>query len=98
MPRRIDRRQHRDVDIACGVGQKLRGVLLAARRHRIDVEEKRLAAGWRLTESAASVLDAAVTAEMMMSAPRTASAAEPAHRTPIVSAAALSFPPSACGN
>ena len=42
-----------------------------------------------LTERAASTLDAAVTAETIMSASRTASAADEAQRTPIASAGAL---------
>ena len=41
-----------------------------------------------LTDCAASTLDAAVTAETIMSAPRTASAADAAQRTPIASPAA----------
>ena len=48
MPRRIDRRQHGDVDIARGVAEELCGLLLAAGRNRIDVEEIRLAGEMRL--------------------------------------------------
>ena len=47
-----------------------------------------------LTDCAASTLDAAVTAEMTMSAPRTASAAELRDRTPMLSPACRSFSPS----
>jgi hypothetical protein len=41
MPRRINRRQHRDVDIAAGIAEELCGVLLAAGRYRVDVEKVR---------------------------------------------------------
>src|SRR5580700_11063995 len=51
-----------------------------------------------LTACTASTLDAAVTAEMTRSTPRTASAAELAQRTPAAWAASLSLPPAACGN
>ncbi len=51
-----------------------------------------------LTDCAASTLAAAVTADTMMSASRTASAAEDAQRTPIASALRLSLSPSVCGN
>ena len=99
VPRRIDRRQHRDIDIARLVAEQLRGLLLAAGRDRIDVEEIRLAdQDAPLTDCAASTLDAAVTAAMTMSASRTASAAEVARRTPIASAALASFSPSLFGN
>ena len=50
------------------------------------------------TDSAASPLDAAVTAEMTSSASRTASAADRAIRTLIASAAARSFVPWGFGN
>jgi len=50
------------------------------------------------TDCAASTLAAAVTAETTMSAPRSASAAEEAQRTPIASPARLSRSPSVCGN
>ena len=42
MARRMDRRQHRDIDIARRVAKELCGFLLAAGRDRIDVEEERL--------------------------------------------------------
>ena len=48
-----------------------------------------------MTDCAASTLEAAVTAEMIMSAPRIASAAEPAQRTPAASPARRSFCPCA---
>ena len=51
-----------------------------------------------LTDCAASMLDAAVTAEMTMSASRTASAAEPAQRAPLAAAACRRALPCACGN
>jgi len=51
-----------------------------------------------LTDCAASTLDAAVTAETITSAPRTASAAEPALVTPMAAAASRSRSPSAFGN
>src|SRR5579863_4901911 len=50
------------------------------------------------TDCAAAVLDAAVTAEMIKSALRTASAADCATPTPIAPAACLSFAPSGFGN
>ena len=50
------------------------------------------------TDRAASRLDAAVTAEMMMSELTTASAAELASRAPIVSPASRSRAPSSSGN
>jgi hypothetical protein len=50
------------------------------------------------TERAASRLDAAVTAEMIISVSATASAAERASPTPILSPAAFSRAPSAAGN
>jgi len=48
MPRRINRRQHRDVDIAAGIAEELCGVLLAAGRDRVDVEKVRRAGKMRL--------------------------------------------------
>src|SRR5437660_12366472 len=52
---------------------------------------------WAWTDCAASWLDAAVTAEIMISAPATASAAEVAQRTPLASAARRKLLPAACG-
>ena len=48
MPRRIDRRDDGDIDIARGVGEKLLGLLLAGGRDGIDVEEIGLAGKMRL--------------------------------------------------
>ena len=48
MPRRINRRQHRNVDIAAGIAEELCGVLLAAGRDRVDVEKVRRAGKMRL--------------------------------------------------
>ena len=47
MPRRIDRRDDGDIDIARAVGEKLLGLLLAGRRDGIDVEKIRLAGQMR---------------------------------------------------
>ena len=98
MPRRINRRDDGDIDVTRAVGEKLFGLLLACRRDGIDVEEIRSAGRSGLTERAASMLAAAVTAETIMSASRSASAAETAQRTPIAPAARLSFSPFASGN
>jgi hypothetical protein len=48
MPRRIDRRQYGDVDVACGTAEQFCGVLLAAGRDRIDVKKERISAQMRL--------------------------------------------------
>jgi hypothetical protein len=50
------------------------------------------------TERAASTLDAAVTADTIMSVSRTASATDAARRKPITSAARASRSPSRCGS
>ena len=65
---RMDRRDHRDVDIARLVAEQRCGLLLAAGRDRIDVEVIGIAGKMRRDRRAASRLEAAVTAEMMMSA------------------------------
>ncbi|HZR61655.1 MAG TPA: hypothetical protein VFA80_11975 [Xanthobacteraceae bacterium] len=48
MPRRMDRRQHRDIDIARRRAEQLCGFLLAPGRNRIDVEKERLSGHMRL--------------------------------------------------
>jgi len=42
MPRRIDRRQYGDVDVACGAAEQFRSALLAAGRDRIDIKKERI--------------------------------------------------------
>jgi hypothetical protein len=48
VPRRMNRRHDRDVDVAGAVAEKLRGFLLAAGRDRVDVEKERFASNMRL--------------------------------------------------
>ncbi|HWZ09799.1 MAG TPA: hypothetical protein VNW48_01790 [Xanthobacteraceae bacterium] len=43
MPRRMNGREHRDIDVAGAVAKELGRLLFAPGRDRVDVEQKRLA-------------------------------------------------------